>query len=125
MINNFQTPIDFDITVNVNNVEIRYIDLMEITQGGPVVGSLIINNRPLLGHRFGGPAICQSNSLYIPLYSKKFMGWGFKLVNIDLNNLDIKFLGRIKNLIFLDKIENDRIYFFEDINKVKSNYYEI
>lgn len=37
------TPAEFKEHVFIDNVEIKYIDLMEVNQGSPVIGKLLIN----------------------------------------------------------------------------------
>jgi len=111
-----ETPIDFEINKSHNDIEVSYVDLFEISQGGPVVGSMIINGRKLIG-RYGGPVLFDNDDLYAPAQVSKIFGTGFKLAKIDTQTLEVVFLGKIKDLIFLDKIEGGYIYFFEDISK--------
>jgi hypothetical protein len=126
--NKWDTPIDFDTNFKIGTVEIAYHNLSEFSQGGPVVGYLSINGEPINEYSFGGPALYQDQYLYAPAYikvNKFFGGWGFKLAKIDIQNQDIKLLGETKSLIFIDKIEGNRLYYFEDINKKQYNYCEI
>lgn len=120
----FEDPTQFDIKKKVGDTELVYSNLMEISQGGPEVGSLSINGHMLEG-RYGGPAIFHNEYIYVPAYVKKFIKKGFKLVRIKVTNLELEYWGKIKDLIFLDKVEENRIYFFEDISKTILNSYEI
>jgi len=120
----FEDPIQFDIKKKVGDVEIAYSNLMEISQGGPEVGNLSINGKMLEG-RYGGPAICKDEYLYVPAHVKKFLGTGFKLARINTNTLEVEHLGKTKDLIFLDKIEGIHIYFFEDMSKTIQRHYEL
>lgn len=122
--NRFEDPIQFDIKKKIGDIEIIYSDLMEISQGGPEVGNLIINGKVVEG-RYGGPAICKDEYIYVPVYVKKFLGMGFKLARINANTLKVERLGKIKDLIFLEKIEGNQVYFFEDMSKTISRYYEL
>ena len=118
---NFETPTDFETSITLNGITIAFNNLQEISQGGPVVGNLLIDNKIVYG-TFGGPFLNENEFLFIPIYLKKrFFGWGFKLAKIDLNNGHCYIVGSIKKLIFLDKIEKDVIYFYEDFYKTRFN----
>lgn len=121
---NFESPIQFSIEKKYKNVEIVYSELMEITQGGPEVGNLAINGKILKG-RYGGPAIYEGKYVYVPAYVKKFLGTGFKLARININTHKVEYLSKIKNLIYLDKIDENRLYFFDDLNRKIPKYYEL
>lgn len=120
----FEDPIQFIIKKKIEDIEIEYFNLMEISQGGPVTGNLSINGEILDG-RYGGPSICKDKYVYLPVLIKKILGTGFKLVKIDLNTLEYEYLGKTKDLIFIDKIEGDKIYFYEDISKTIYSYYNL
>ena len=123
--NNFENPIHFDIKKMINGIEVIYFDLMEISQGGPETGSILINENQIQSYRFGGPCLCEGGYVYAPVYKKKLFSSGFKLSRINLQTLQTESFGEIKDLIFLDKIEGNRVYFFEDLDKIISNYYDI
>lgn len=114
--NRFESPIQFDLKKKIGDFEIEYINLMEFSQGGPEVGNISINGR-LVNGRFGGPSICEENDLYVPMQVKAFLGTGFKLTRINITTLKVEYLSKIKDLIFLDKIVGNEIYFFEDMDK--------
>jgi len=119
----FEDPIQFDLKKKVGNIEITYSNLMEICQGGPEVGNLSVNGKKVKG-RYGGPALCHDGYVYVPAFVKKFFGFGFKLAKINPATFEVEYLSKIKNLIFLEKTEGNRIYFYEDINKTIQRYYE-
>ncbi len=122
--NKFEDPIQFNIKKKIGDVEITYYDLKEISQGGPEVGNLSINGQVVMGS-YGGPAIYHNEYVYIPVHLKKFLGTGFKLARINTGTLEVEYLGKTKDLIFIDKIEGNRIYFFEDVNKTIRKHYEL
>lgn len=122
---NFEDPIQFNLKKKYEDIEIEYFDLMEITQGGPEVGNLAINGSFLKG-RYGGPAIISKDKhIYVPAFVKKFWRTGFKLIRINSKTLEVEYLSETTNLIFLDRIEGNRIYYFQDLNKTILKYIEI
>lgn len=121
--NEFEDPIQFKVKKRVKGVEIEFLDLMEISQGGPEIGDILINGGKVQG-KYGGPFLCRDKYIYVPAYFKKIFGTGFKLARINTNTLKVEYLSKIKDLIFLDKIEGDRIYYYKDINKSLLEYHE-
>lgn len=120
----FEDPIQFDIRKTFDETEIIYTNLMEISQGGPEIGNLSINGEMVRG-RYGGPALYKDGFLFVPLLIKKFFRTGFQLVKIDTVTLRFEHIGEVKNLIFLDKIESNRIYFYEDMNRSIQKFYQL
>jgi hypothetical protein len=99
---------------------------MEIAQGGPEIGTLSINGKILSPSlRFGGPAIYKDGTIYVPVFIRRFCISGFRICKINSETLDIEIIGKMKALIFLDKIEDDLIYFFEDLDRTKSSQYKL
>jgi len=121
----FDTPIDFATEIKIDDMEIIYCNTFEIGQGGPVVGNISVNGRLISNHYFGGPVLLDEQYLYIPIYMKKIISWKFKLARIDLNSLKIDTIGKWESVIFLDKIENGTIYFYEDVSKENSRNYKL
>jgi len=117
---NFEDPIQFNIKKDIGNIEIIYSELMEICQGGPEVGHLSINGKKVDG-LFGGPCLYDNDYLYIPIYVKKFLGTGFRLVRININNNNIEYLSKVKKIIFLEKVEGNKVYYYGDIYKTMTN----
>ena len=49
-----------------------YLDLMEVNQGSPLVGSLYINGQVIIKEQgFGGPLLYFNRKIYIPVLFKK------------------------------------------------------
>jgi len=121
-----ENPIRFQVEKTVDGFEIKYSDLMEICQGGPEIGKLWVNNRPVSDSlRFGGPLVYSSGFIYAPVFARGFVSSGFILAIINATTLKVEKIGRKLPLIFLDRIEGNHIYFFKDIKKVKSLRYNI
>jgi len=115
----FETPLDFEIKLQIDNYNIEYLNLKEFSQGSPEIGELKINNIQIEGYQFGGPILHKDSYIYIPIYKRNFLSSGFILTRINLETLKIEELSNVKRLIFLDRIKENRVYFFEDINKSK------
>ncbi|MEM6719247.1 MAG: hypothetical protein AAF611_08045 [Bacteroidota bacterium] len=123
-----ENPINFDIKKDYKKYSISYINLKEIVQGGPEVGNLMIDDILINTHyRFGGPMLFHLNSIYIPLFVKKFCKSGFILAKVNLKTHKIDFISTIKDIIFLDSIdeENHKIYYYEDLHEQKRNHIEL
>lgn len=116
---NTESPIGFIIDKNINGHRVKYIDLKEVCQGGPEIGCLLINETQLSSSLFGGPFLCQENKIYLPMYINNFLSSGFKLVTIDLITHEQIILSGLKKMIYLDKIENGIVYFYEDMRREK------
>lgn len=125
MANNIQSPTDFDVKTMVGKVTVAYKNLLEIEEGSPLVGLLLINGKFINNYLFSGPFLFEEQCLYVPAYVKKETGWGFRLAKVDVVQLTVKVLTDAKDLVFLDKIENGRVYYFEDLYKTKSSYVEV
>jgi hypothetical protein len=121
---NFENPIQFDVKKKIGDIEILYSQLMEISQGGPEVGNISINGKMVEG-RYGGPALCKDEFVFVPAHLTKFLGTGFRLAKINAVTLNVEHIGKIKDLIFLHKIEGNRIYFFEDLGKSVQSSHEL
>lgn len=121
---NFEDPIQFDEFKKIGNVEVSFSNMMEVSQGGPVAGDISINGNKIPG-RFGGPILIEGKYLYLPALVKRILGTGFKLARINLNTLETEHLGKTRFFIYLDKIENNRVYFFEDMEKTIKSYFDL
>jgi len=122
--NKFENPVQFDISKEFDGVNVAYSDLIEVSQGSPEIGTIAINGNQVKSYRFGGPCICDGKYVYAPAYVKRFLGSGFKLAKINAENFEVEFLTKTKDLIFLDKVEGNRVYFFEDIDRTTYRYYD-
>lgn len=105
----FDTPIDFASDILIDKYHIQYIDLHEIAQGSPWIGYLSINGNIINGYRFGGPFLLEDPYLYIPALQRS----SFIIVRIDLNSNELVSIGKLRDYICLEKIENNKIYFYD------------
>lgn len=117
--NNLETPLDFSKNKNLNGNIIQYINLMELCQGCPETGNIMINNNIINNHKFGGPLFEYKNDIFLPIYTKTLFKRGFKVARINLKTLEITKFGSITNFVYFDKIENNKIYYYSDIKKQK------
>ena len=61
-----ETPLDFQEKFLFDNWEVSYLDLMEVNQGSPLVGSLSINGQVIIKEQgFGGPLLYFNRKIYI------------------------------------------------------------
>jgi len=118
-----ETPMNFKTKIT-KDVTLVYSDLMELCQGGPEVGDVTIDNVKIQG-RYGGPVLFDEKYIYIPVYERSFFSSGFKLARVKKTDKSIQIFGKIKNLIYLSNIEDNKIYFFEDVNRNKKDYYDL
>ena len=113
-----ETPLDFQEKFLFDNWEVSYLDLMEVNQGSPLVGSLSINGQVIIKEQgFGGPLLYFNRKIYIPVFIKRFCVVGFRLATLNLDDLSIEYIGGIEDLIYLKEIKGNRIYFYTDIYK--------
>ena len=113
-----ETPLDFQEKFLFDNWEVSYLDLMEVNQGSPLVGSLSINGRVIIKEQgFGGPLLYFNRKIYIPVFIRRFCVVGFRLATLNLDNLSIGYIGGIEDLVYLKEIKDNRIYFYTDIYK--------
>ena len=113
-----ETPLDFQEKFLFDNWEVSYLDLMEVNQGSPLVGSLSINGQVIIKEQgFGGPLLYFNRKIYIPVFIRRFCVVGFRLATLNLDDLSIAYIGGIEDLIYLKEIKGNRIYFYTDIYK--------
>lgn len=128
LINKNDNPIEFQPHIIFDILEIDYVNLMEINQGSPCVGNLLINKNNLFKEiKFGGPFLYDHDNklIYIPVFIRRFCVVGFKLAVINLEKKTINYLGKIEDLIFLREIKNNKIYFYTNIMKNRESFIEI
>ncbi len=119
--NKSDTPWRFTKDIQQDNWHIQYTDLNEICQGGPLVGTLIVNGQKVFcDKRFGGPLLCCKNLAFIPMYIRKFCVSGFMLSVIELHSMRLGLIKGIYDLVYLDSIDEDEILFYQDRNRNKS-----
>ena len=113
-----ETPLDFQEKFLFDKWEVSYLDLMEVNQGSPLVGSLSINGQVIIQEQgFGGPLLYFNRKIYIPVFIRRFWVVGFRLAILNLDDLSIEYIGGIEDLIYLKEIKDNRIYFYTDIYK--------
>lgn len=113
-----ETPLDFQEKSLFDNWEVSYLDLMEVNQGSPLVGSLSINGQVIIKEQgFGGPLLYFNRKIYIPVFIRRFCVVGFRLATLNLDDLSIEYIGGIEDLVYLKEIKDNRIYFYTDIYK--------
>lgn len=113
-----ETPLDFQENFLFDKWEVSYLDLMEVNQGSPLVGSLSINGQVITREQgFGGPLLYFNRKIYIPVFIRRFCVVGFRLATLNLDDLSIEYIGGIEDLVYLKEIRGNRIYFYTDIYK--------
>ena len=113
-----ETPLDFQEKFLFDNWKVSYLDLMEVNQGSPLVGSLSINGQVIIKEQgFGGPLLYFNRKIYIPVFIRRFCVVGFRLATLNVDDLSIEYIGDIEDLIYLKEIKGNRIYFYTDIYK--------
>ena len=113
-----ETPLDFQEKIFFDEWEVSYLDLMEVNQGSPLVGSLSINGQIIIQEQgFGGPLLYFNRKIYIPVFIRRFLVVGFRLAILNLDDLSIEYIGGIEDLVYLKEIKGNRIYFYTDIYK--------
>ena len=113
-----ETPLDFQEKFLFDNWEVSYLNLMEVNQGSPLVGSLSINGQVIIKEQgFGGPLLYFNRKIYIPVFIRRFCVVGFRLATLNVDDLSIEYIGDIEDLIYLKEIKGNRIYFYTDIYK--------
>lgn len=113
-----ETPLDFQEKFLFDNWEVSYLDLMEVNQGSPLVGSLSINGQVIIKEQgFGGPLLYFNRKIYIPVFIRRFCVVGFRLAILNLDDLSIEYIGGIEDLVYLKEIKDNRIYFYTDMYK--------
>ena len=114
-----ETPLDFQEKFLFDKWEVSYLDLMEVNQGSPLVGSLSINGQVIIQEQgFGGPLLYFNRKIYIPVFIRRFCVVGFRLAILNLDDLSIEYIGGIEDLVYLKEIKGNRIYFYTDIYKI-------
>ena len=113
-----ETPLEFQEKNFFDEWEVSYLDLMEVNQGSPLVGSLSINGQVIIKEQgFGGPLLYSNRKIYIPVFIRRFCLVGFRLAILSLDDLSIEYIGGIEDLVYLKEIKDNRIYFYTDIYK--------
>lgn len=124
-INYANSPWDFPIDIRIGNFHMEYFNLAEVCQGGPIIGNIKVNNKPLFPHIFfGGPIIAkQDTDILIPCFNMQHRM--FELWQISLSTHDMKILTPPRDVIWLYELTNDTIYFYDDMRKENYSYVNI
>ena len=101
----FENSIDFKSEKERETFSVKYDNLMELCQGGPEIGNVSINGILIEGYRFGGPMLLTENVVYMPMFKRGLFSSGFVLVKIVLETGDMIEFGKVRPLIYLDRIE--------------------
>ncbi len=83
-----------------------------MVQGGPELGKLFIDDKPILKESyFGGPLIIQEHlgKIIVPILHRSFFKSKFKIAVIDLNTNECRLLDKKENLILLKSANEERI----------------
>ena len=113
-----ETPLDFQEKFLFDKWEVSYLNLMEVNQGSPLVGSLSINGQVIIKEQgFGGPLLYFNRKIYIPVFIRRFCVVGFRLAILNLDDLSIEYIGGIEDLVYLKELKGNRIYFYTDLYK--------
>ena len=113
-----ETPLDFQEKNIFDQWEVSYLDVMEVNQGSPLVGSLSVNGQVIIKEQgFGGPLLYSNRKIYIPVFIRRFWVVGFRIATLNLDDLSIEYIGGIEDLVYLKEIKGNRIYFYTDIYK--------
>jgi len=95
-----ETPLDFQEKFLFDNWEVSYLDLMEVNQGSPLVGSLSINGQVIIKEQgFGGPLLYFNRKIYIPVFIRRFCVVGFRLAILNLDDLSREDQKRIHEIV--------------------------
>ncbi len=105
-------PVNYNDITSSSGETISVKFRQEICQGGPTIGRLFIDDKWIIPSLyFGGPALVQDRTLYIPIRKKSFFFNGFVLTKINLDTHKLVKLKVKDDIINLKKIENEHIYF--------------
>lgn len=113
-----EDPLNFksDILLLNGKYHIKYHSFMEITQGGPEVGILSINDNNILNKKFGGPILFDTENLYAPCFVRTFFSVGFRLCEINLETLKTKEVSsKIYPIIDLLNINKGEVSFYKSL----------
>jgi hypothetical protein len=124
--NPFEDPINFYTTREVDGVVVEYRNTRELGQGGPTLGSLYLNGKPIGGDaEFGPPPLHVDGVLFVPMFSHRWFSTGYVLCRIDLPSGKLTKIGKPRPFMWLRRKEGNRIYFYEDMGQRKEGFIEL
>ncbi|TVZ27853.1 hypothetical protein JM83_2919 [Gillisia sp. Hel_I_86] len=114
------TAVNYPSKYNFKDNLLEYRDLKEMSQGGPEIGKLFLNNEMILKDEyFSGPLIFQENlnKVIVPVLYRSFFFTKFKIAIIDLSTKECVVLNKKEDLILLKSVSRERIIsYYNDIN---------
>lgn len=117
----FDTPTDFNIDLKFGANHIKYLDLVEVAQGGPRIGRLFINGETIPNYQFTGPFLYTNEFIFIPAFIKS----AFIIAKIRLSDRTINFLGESTDIICLEKIEGENIFYYNSLDQIYLKKYDL
>lgn len=114
----FDTPWSFHEKLVHQHWTIEYQSMTEACQGGPLIGSLLINGIQFqAGTLFGGPLLVNGKDLFIPVFERKLFSTGFRLLRLDLATNSFEIFPQKYPLIWLESLEGETLIFAIDSEK--------
>lgn len=93
-------------------LRIEIVNRFEICQGGPNVGTLMIDGDIRYPQKlFGGPMLIIDDAIYMTLRYKGFFVNGFKLISISLKDFSMKEYNLKKDVINIQGYKDGVIYY--------------
>ena len=112
------SPWNFNFCDEIDGFKIEYKNIIEFSQGSPLIGNLYVNNKELFKNKFfSSPYLYFERYLYIPMFIKRFCLSGFIITKINLDTLEIHYISKIESLIYIDCMYSSKLIYYADINK--------
>lgn len=113
-------PVDNPLRYEFNNIIVEFINVHELSQGGPETGNLIINgfgfDKKL---RFGTTILFYKQFLILPRYKwswELFKNGNFKLCMIEINSKSILEFGKVEILLMPKEVKEENVLYYTDLN---------
>lgn len=114
------SAINFPSNYDFGNNSLEYRDIKEMSQGGPEIGKLLLNGKPVLADEyFSGPLVFQESlgKVIVPILQRGFFNTKFKIAVIDLKTGEHSVIDKKENLILLKSVSKERIIsYYSDID---------
>jgi hypothetical protein len=105
--NYLENPLSFIDIKKYDNHYVEITNQVEICQGGPVIGDLVIDGRKLENLQFGGPIWLTKKGIVAPIVERGFFYSGFRLSLIDYKSGIVKKIGSRHDIVWIVKCEDD------------------
>lgn len=106
------TPFSFTDHIVFRGVEVRFLNLQELGQGGPELGKLnVFMFSGLRDARFSGPFLTLGNYLLVIRYERQFWGSGFRFFAFDVESLEYFESSFWEGFILIRRIEGECIFY--------------